>query len=390
MSLVWLLIILILGFVIGLLFTKIKIPKIIGMILVGVVLGYFNLIDDTTIAIGDYLRKIALVIILTRAGLSLDIKKLKKIGRPAILICFVPALLEIIATVIFAPILLPIDHLEALLLGSVLAAVSPAIIVPRMIKYKEEYESDMPEVLLAGSSLDDIFVITIFYSVLGMFNNQSITSTIVQLPVSIILGVFAGVVLGFCLRILFNKFNVNSYIIVLITLLISILLTLLETILSDFVQYQSLISIIIIGLFLVKLNNVEQIKTNYNKLWFVFEIFLFVLVGITVDINLAFEYGLNAILLLFIILSFRSLGVILCLFKTNTTFKEKVFTIFGYLPKATVQASIGAIALGNGIEVGGLIFSIAVLTIIITAPIGAILLDTQTKKLLTMKECIQK
>lgn len=385
MSLIWLIVILASGFLAGLLFTKIKIPKIIGMILIGVVLGYLNVIDDTTIFIGEYLRKIALVIILTRAGLSIDIKNLKSIGRSAILMCFIPALFEILATVIFAPLLLPVDHLEALLLGCVLAAVSPAIIVPRMIKYKEKYNSSTPELLLAASSLDDIFVITIFYAVLGMFTSSNITSQLIQIPTAIILGVVVGLLIGILYKMLFKKLNINKYIIASIVLITSLLLVIIENLISEYIQYQSLISIITIGLLLINIPKVEEVKECYNKLWIVFEIFLFVFVGITVDINLAFEYGLNAILLLFTLLAFRSLGVFVCLLKTNLNKKEKIFVIIGFLPKATVQASIGAIALSNGLSSGNLILSIAVLTIVLTAPLGAILLDTQTEKLLELQ-----
>ncbi len=390
MSFLWLIIILVCGFLSGLIFTKIKLPKLIGMIIFGVILGYFSFLDDTTILIGDYLRKIALVIILTRAGLSIDLKKLKSVGRSAILMCFIPALFEILATVIFAPLLLPIDYLEALLLGSVLAAVSPAIIVPRMIKYKEEYKSDMPEVILAGSSLDDVFVITIFYSVLGLFNNSNLTSQLIQIPTSIILGIGVGLLIGLLLKLLFKKINLNKYLIVAITLTISLCLVLVESLISNYLSYQSLISILIIGLCLIEIPKVNEMKDSYNKLWIIFEIFLFVFVGATVDINLAFEYGLNSIFLLIIILTFRSIGVLVCLIKTNTTIKEKIFAVFGYLPKATVQASIGAIALANGLEIGGLILSIAVLTIIITAPLGAILLDTQTNRLLSVGDISKK
>lgn len=379
---VGLLLIFLLGIVVSKLFNIIKIPKIIGLILLGILLSYCSFINDTTILVGDYLRKLALIIILTRAGMSLDLNKLKQIGTPAILLCFIPAIFEVTSTVIFAPMLLGIDYLEALLLGCVLAAVSPAIIVPRMIKYKEKYASSVPDMLLASSSVDDIFVITLFYSVLSVFNENSVVNTIIQLPTSIILGVVFGVLIGFVIKKIFKKYNVNTIVVVVITLVISILLTSIEVLIKDYVQYQSLISIMIIGLSLIKLENIISIKNSYNKLWYVFEIFLFVLVGISVDITVAFDYGFNAIILIFIILLFRSLGVCICLLKTNTSKKEKIFCVIGYLPKATVQASIGAIPLSFNIEGGAIILSMAVLSILITAPIGATLLDTQTDKLL--------
>ncbi|MFI3251527.1 MAG: cation:proton antiporter [bacterium] len=382
MSVLLLVVILVVGIIISYIFNLIKVPKLIGYIVFGIILGYLSIFNAEMSTIGGYLRKIALVIILTRAGLSLDISKLRKLGKTAILICFIPAIFEIVATVIFGPLILPIDHLEALLLGSVLAAVSPAIIVPRMIKYKDKYNSNMPELLLAGSSVDDIFVITVFYSVLGMFSDSSITTQLIQLPIGIILGVGVGIVFGFLLRTIFTKLNVNKYVIVIVTLLISLCLVLLETLVVDYIQFQSLISIIIIGLFLTKINKIEEVKTNYNKLWFIFEIFLFVFVGGIVDLELAFNYGFEALLLLTITLSFRSLGVLICLIGTNINIKEKIFCVIGYLPKATVQASIGAVALSQGLEVGNLILSLAVLTILITAPLGAMLLDSTTPKLL--------
>ncbi len=377
--------VLILGFIGGVIFEKIKLPKIIGMIIIGILLGSFSILDESLLFISPYLRQIALIIILTKAGLSIDIKQLKEVGRPAILMCFLPALFEIVGTVIFAPLILNIDYLEALLLGTVLAAVSPAIIVPRMIKCKEEYKSNIPNLLLASSSLDDIFVIVLFYSTLGLFNNSNSFSILYELPLSIVLGVIIGVVIGLILNKLFTK---ESKSLIIITLGISLLLIGLET----YINYSSLISIIILGIFLSKNINKEIIKEEYNFLWKIFEIILFVLVGVSVDVTLAFDYGLQAILLLIIILLFRTLGVFICLIKSNILFKEKIFCVISYLPKATVQASIGAIPLTANIEIGGLILSIAVLSIIITAPLGAILIDNLSYNLLENKECqnIQK
>ncbi len=370
------LLVLVCGYLAGVLFTKLKLPKIIGMILIGILLGYFSLLSSSFLDISSYIRKIALVIILTRAGLSIDFKQIKEIGRPAILLCFLPAILEIIATTIFAPLLLPVSYLEALLLGSVLAAVSPAIIVPRMIKYKEEYKSNKPNLMLVGSSLDDIFVLIVFYSVLGIFTSEGIN--IIEVPVSITLGIVVGMVIGLLYKTIFNKFKINSIVIVIITLTTSILLTILE----NYIYYNSLLSIILIGFFLISNIQIDKIKSNYNKLWIVFEILLFVLVGATLDVTVALSYGLQSILLIIIILLFRSLGVFICLIKTNTSKSETIFCIISYIPKATVQASIGAIALENNLASGPVILSIAVLSILITAPLGAILLDLKTKTLL--------
>lgn len=365
-----------LGFIAGLLFTKIKLPKIIGMIFIGIIFGYLNILSDSFLNIASHLRKIALVVILTRAGLSINLKQIKEVGRPAILLCFIPAIFEITATTFFAPLLLPVSYIEALLLGSVLAAVSPAIIVPRMIKYQNEYNSNKPNLMLLGSSLDDVFVLIIFYSVLGSFTSNDFS--VIQIPISITLGILIGVVIGFALKFITKKLKMKSLYIVIITLLISLLLTYLESV----IYYNSLISIIIIGAFLVTNTNLDLIKKDYNKLWIIFEIILFVLVGVNVDLSIALTYGVQSILLIFIILCFRSLGVCMCLIKTDTSKKEIIFCVISYLPKATVQASIGALALENNLSSGGVILSIAVLSIIITAPLGAILLDTQTNRLL--------
>ncbi len=373
--------VLVLGFLFGYLFSKIKLPKIIGMIFIGVVLGYFSLLDSSFLELSSILRKIALIVILTRAGLSIDISQIKENGITAILMCFIPALFEIFATTIFAPLLLPISYLEALLLGSVLAAVSPAIIVPRMIKYKSEYQSKAPNLMLAGSSVDDIFVLLVFYSVLGLFINES--NNLINIPITIILGVVVGCVIGYLLKKFFKNSG-KSIIIVITTFSISIILILLENLFN----FNSLISIIIIGMFLIDTKEIKNIKNHYNKIWVIFEIILFVLVGVTVNLDVALMYGLQAILLILIILLFRTIGVICCLIKIDFTIREKIFCVISYLPKATVQASIGAIALENNLESGAIILSIAVVSILVTAPLGAILLDNTSTCLLRKKEKI--
>ncbi len=378
-------IILLLGFLIGYLFEKIKLPKIIGMIFIGILLGpsLLNIIDDSLLNISSELRKIALVIVITKAGLSLDINTLKKIGRPAVLMCFIPALFEITATVIFAPLLLPVSYLEALLLGTVLAAVSPAVIVPRMINLKENNcNSKVPDLILAGASLDDIIVILLFYSTLGTFNATNNLTLLYEIPASIISGIAVGLVLGFLFKFLYKKFNIKSSFIVLSLLSFSFILLGIESLIEHYFKYSSLISIIIIAMSLVKFDNLDEVKNKYNFLWLFFEIILFVLVGVSLDLSVATTYLLQAIILLMIILFVRSSGVLVCLLKTDFTLKEKIYSVICYLPKATVQASIGSIALSNGLECGNLILSIAVVSILFTAPIGALLIDKTSTKLL--------
>lgn len=377
--------ILTLGFIGGYLVSKVKLPKVLGMILIGMLMGpsLLNILDESLLSISSDLRKIALVIILTKAGLSLDIKQLKEIGRPAILMCFLPAVIEILATVTFAPMLLPITYIEALLLGTVLAAVSPAIIVPRMIKLKDEGKgNNIPDIILAGASLDDILVIMLFYATLGTFSTGTNLNILYELPLSIISGVVVGVLTGFIITKIFTK--LDSKTIVVITLSVSFLLVGLETLISSYFNYSSLISIIILGMFIYAKNNtkVEDVKKDYNFLWYFFEIILFVLVGACVDLNVAFEYAIQAIVLITIILIARSIGVYLCLIKTNLNKNEKIFCIISYLPKATVQASIGAIPLSMNLASGSIILSIAVMSIIITAPLGALLIDNFSNKLL--------
>ena len=375
----------------GLLIEKIKIPKIIWYIILGILIGpsVLNIVDDTLISISSYLRQIALVIILTRSGLSLDINNLKKIGRPAILMCFLPATFEIIGVTIFAPIFLDISYLEALLLGSVLAAVSPAIVVPRMIKLMNEgygKENSVPEVIMAGASCDDIFVIVLFYS----FKNLVATNTfdvwgLSQIPLSIISGILLGIVIGLLITLIIRYLKTNKIINVILMLAFSFGMIALENLLKPYFSISSLLAIIVMALIIniFKKEEAKEIQNSYNSLWQVFEILLFTLVGIATDIHYAFsKEGAIIVGLIFIALIFRSIGVIVCLIVTRFAFKEKIFIIISYLPKATVQASIGAIALTEGLACGTLVLTAAVVSILITAPLGAILMDNLYKKLL--------
>ncbi len=375
----------------GFIFDKIKLPKLVWYIILGILIGpsAFNIVDDTLINISSYLRQIALVIILTRSGLSLDINNLKKIGRPAILMCFVPASFEIIGVTIFAPIFLDISYLEALLLGSVLAAVSPAVVVPRMIKLMDEgygKEHNVPEVIMAGASCDDIFVIVLFYS----FKNLVATSTfdawiISQIPLSIISGIALGILAGFLMVLIINKLKMNKIINVIFMLGISFGMIALESALKPYFSISSLLAIIVMALIIniFKKEESKEIQKSYNSLWNGFEILLFTLVGIATNINYAFSKdGAILVGVVFIALVFRSIGVVISIIATSFNNKEKLFIIFSYLPKATVQASIGAIALSEGLACGTIILTGAVISILITAPLGAILMDKTYKKLL--------
>ena len=382
--------ILILGFIIGWLLSKIKIPGLVGMIIVGLLIGPYclGLIDEKILSISTELRQVALVIILTRSGLNLDIDSLRKIGRPAILMSFIPATLEIIGTTLISQLLLEITIFESILLGTVLAAVSPAVVSPRMIKLIEERFGEnhqVPKLILAGSSVDDIYVIVLFYTFLGLVGNNTFDFvSITMIPVTIILGVLLGIIVGLILSYILKKTNFKTAINILIIISPSFLMIGLENMLKDYISISSLLGIMVTGIVLLFRNKekAKELSDGYNNLWIFFEIILFVLVGATVDFSYAINNGLIAILILMIGLLFRTLGVLLCLIKTKLTFKERLFTILAYIPKATVQASIGGIALSLGLSCGSIILTVSVISILITAPIGAILIDNLSSKLL--------
>lgn len=388
--------ILILGFTIGWLLSKIKIPGLVGMIIVGLIIGPYclGLLDDKILLISSELRQIALVIILTRSGLNLDLDSLKKIGRPAILMSFIPATCEIIGIAFISYFLLHITLFESILLGTVIAAVSPAVVSPRMIKLIEKKygeEHNVCKLILAGSSIDDIYVIVLFYTFLGLVENNTFdVGTILMIPISIILGIILGIVSGIYVSYIYKKTNFKTSINILILLAISFLMIGLENILKEYISISSLLGIMVMGIVLLFMNKdkAKQISSGYNVLWLFFEIILFVLVGATVDYSYALNNGLIAILILIIGLLCRTIGVMLCLIKTNLTFKERLFTIIAYLPKATVQASIGGIALSLGLSCGSIILTVSVISILITAPLGAILIDNLHSKLLTTSEVI--
>lgn len=376
------------GIIGGILFEKIKIPKIIFYLLMGILFGssLLNIIDPSLEQISDYLRQIALIIILTRSGLALDFKTLIKIGRLAILMCFLPASFEIIGITIFGPLLLNISYLDALLLGCVLGAVSPAIVVPRMLTMIENKQGgDIPKIIMAGASCDDIYVIILFYACLNALRTSKFNFiSLLQIPSSILLGILLGLIFGIGLIYLFKLLNTSSTIKVIIMLGVSFLLVWLEAYLKTYISISSLLAIIIMSIVIsTKMDDLKEIKSSYNHLWSAFEILLFVLVGTRVKLNLVFSIeGLSILLLILIGLAFRSIGVFLSLIGKKYKLKEIIFFIVSYLPKATVQASIGVIALSEGLECGQLVLAASVIAILVTAPLGAILIDLTKRKIL--------
>lgn len=381
-------IILLIGLLMGWLFSKLKLPSLLGMVVVGILLSphALNLIDESILTISGELRQIALVIILTRAGLSLDVSDLKKVGRPAVLMCFVPACVEMLGTIILAPMLLGVSRLEAAIIGSVIAAVSPAVIVPRMIRLMEEgygKSKSIPQLILAGASVDDVFVIVVFTAFTTLASTGEIVATsFVQIPISIVLGIIFGVIVGMGLVVFFKKCHIRDSVKILIILSVSFLILELENRLQGSVPFSGLLAIMSMGIVIKKKYNVLALRLSvkYNKLWLGAEVFLFVLVGATVDLRYVASAGVAAVLVILGAISFRMMGVALSLVKTDLLKKERLFCMVAYTPKATVQAAIGAIPLSMGLECGNIVLTVAVLSILITAPFGAICVDNLYKK----------
>lgn len=379
--------ILILGVIASYLFKKINMPSLIGYIFIGIILGPYclNVLDSSLLDISSTLRNIALVIILTRAGLTLKITDLKKIGISAILMSFVPALMEILGFVLLSRSLLDISINEALIMGSIIAAVSPAVIVPRMIDLiNNNYGTlkGIPQLILAGSSVDDVVVLVLFTSFLSLENANSFDIlALIKIPLSIILGIIIGCIIGFIIDKIFRMININTISQLLVVLSISFILKYAE----DYFVFSGLIAIMALSITLKYLNTAitDKLQSNYNNLWSVFEIFLFVLVGAMVNISYAFKAGINVILIIIGSLLFRMIGVFICLLTTKFNKKEKIFCFIAYMPKATVQAAIGAIPLSIGLSCGDLALTIAVCSILLSAPVGAYLIDHLYDKLLT-------
>ena len=383
-------VIVLLGLAAGWLFSKMKLPSLMGMIIVGILLSphCLNLVDDSIVQISADLRQIALVIILTRAGLSLNLSDLKKVGRPAILMCFVPACVEMLGTILVAPALLGVSLLDATIMGSVIAAVSPAVVVPRMIRLMEEgygRSNNVPQLVLAGAAVDDVFVIVVFTALTTLASTGEISaSSFLQIPVSICLGIALGALVGWLLVVFFRKNHMRDTVKILIILSVSFLLLEVQNRLEGIVPLSGLLAIMSMGIVINQKYEVlaRRLSAKYNKLWLGAEILLFVLVGIAVDLHYALAAGAAAIGLVIAALVFRMIGVALSLVKTRLNGKERLFCMVAYTPKATVQAAIGTIPLTMGLSCGSLVLTVAVISILLTAPFGAICIDRLHRKLL--------
>lgn len=370
---------------------KIRLPGLLGMLITGIVLGPYalNLLDQSILGISADLRKIALIIILTRAGLGLDIASLKKIGRPAFLMCFVPATFELVGMLILAPGLMGVTLMEAAVMGAVLAAVSPAVVVPRMVKLMDEgygVKEGIPQLILAGASVDDVYVIVLFSTFTGMLQGEGASVIkFINIPVSIILGIIIGLTLGVLLAVYFQKIHIRDTVKVLVILSISFLLVAVEDRLTTPVTFSALIAIMFIGVGLQRKREAvaKRLAVKYGKLWVAAEVFLFVLVGATVNIGYLGRVGVRALLMIAGALLFRMAGVWVCLLGTGLKTGEKAFTMLAYTPKATVQAAIGGIPLALGFACGDTVLTVAVLAIVLTAPLGAFAIDLSYRKLLT-------
>lgn len=382
--------ILIVGMSLGWICRKVKLPALLGMMITGIVLGPYvlNVIDPGILNISAELRKIALVIILTRAGLGLDLSGLKKTGRPAVLMCFVPASFELLGIILIAPKLLGMSVLEAAVMGAVLAAVSPAVVVPRMVKLMDEgygTAKGIPQLILAGASVDDVYVIVLFSTFTGMMQGKGTSVwSFINIPVSIILGIVMGALIGVVLGVFFTKVHIRDTAKVLIVLSISMLLVAVEDRLTTVITFSSLIAIMCIGIGIQRKRGdlARRLSAKYGKLWVGAEVFLFVLVGAAVNIGYLGNVGLKALVVIAGALAFRMLGVFVCLLGTKYNVKERLFTMMAYTPKATVQAAIGGIPLALGFDCGDIILTVAVLAIVLTAPVGAFAIDWSYKKLL--------
>lgn len=384
------------GLAMGSICQRLKLPRIIGMLITGIVLGPFilNLLDPSLLSISADLRKMALIIILLKAGLSLTLSDLKKVGRPAILLSFIPATFELVGYVLFAPLILGITRIEAAIMGAVLSAVSPAVVVPRMvhlIENKYGTKKAIPQMIMAGSSCDDIFVIVLFTTFLSMAKGGNVqVIDFLNIPVSIILGIILGAVVGYLLYLFFettyaHKQCIRNSLKVIIILGFSFLLITIETWAEGTVAISGLLAVVSMACVLKMKSPIfvsNRLSDKFGKLWLASEVILFVLVGVAVDIRYTLTAGLAAVLMILIALFFRSCGVLFCTLKTTLTWQERIFCVIAYLPKATVQAAIGSVPLAIGLACGKIVLSVAVMAILITAPIGAWGIDSTYKKLL--------
>lgn len=388
-----------LGLAAAALCSRLGLPRIIGMLLTGILIGPYvlNWLDDSILSISSELRQMALIIILIKAGLSLNLSDLKKVGRPAVMMACVPASCEILAFFLLAPHILGINRIEAAVMGAVLGAVSPAVVVPRMVQLMEEKRGTgqgIPQMILAGASCDDIYVIVLFSTFAGMAQGGSANMMdFVNIPVSIVLGVALGAAVGLLLHLFLEiAYRHGCYVRnstkVILILGLSFLLMAVETWLKGIVSVSGLLAVMSMACVL-KIKSPEKVtkrlSAKFGKLWIAAEAILFVLVGAAVDIRCAAQAGAAAVLMIALALVFRAVGVSLCMLGTRLNRKERLFCVIAYLPKATVQAAIGSVPLSMGLPCGQLVLSVAVLAILITAPLGAIGIDRTAGRLLVQE-----
>lgn len=384
--------VLLLGMALGALAKRLGLPSLVGMLIAGMILGPYalDLLSDSLLNISADLRQLALIIILTRAGLSLDVAALKKVGRPAVLMCFVPACFEIAGMVVLAPRLLGVSTLDAAIMGAVVGAVSPAVIVPRMIRLSEEgwgVDRGIPQLILAGASVDDVFVIVMFTAFTGLASGgQGLTvGTVAGVPLSILTGVAAGLLLGWLLAQWFRLVHMRDSVKVVILLSLAFLLVAAEDALEGVFPFSGLLAVMAAGVGIQRWRGVvaQRLSLKFSKLWVAAEVALFVLVGAAVDLRYALSAGVMAVLAVLGALCFRALGVLVCVSGAHFSGKEKLFCVLGYLPKATVQAAIGGVPLAMGLGCGQIVLTVAVIAILVTAPLGALAIDRSHPKLLT-------
>ena len=381
--------VLLLGMALGAMASRLRLPSLVGMLLAGILLGpcVLNLLSPSLLGISADLRQLALVIILTRAGLSLELEDLRRAGRPAVLLCFVPASFEVLGMVL-APRLLGVDVLDAAIMGAVVGAVSPAVIVPRMLRLMEEgYGADkgIPQMILAGASVDDVFVIVLFTSFTGMAQGGSFSpAALAGVPVSIVLGGAAGLGLGYVLAKCFTRFHLRDSAKVVVLLALAFLLVALEDAAEGVVPFSGLLAVLGTGLGLRRWRRpaAERLTAKFGKLWVAAEVMLFVLVGAEVDIGYAAAAGLAAVATVLGVLCFRAVGVLLCVAGSRLSGRERLFAVLAYLPKATVQAAIGGVPLAMGLACGQVVLTVAVVAILVTAPLGALAIDLSFRRLL--------
>lgn len=382
--------IIVVGYLLGRLLSAMNLPSLIGYIIAGLIMGpsFFNLIDQSTLDISSDLRRIALMIILLRAGLNIDLQDLKKVGRPAILMSFLPATLEIIGTIILAPIFFGMSYLSAAILGAIVAATSPAVVVARMLDLMGKgygKKKGVPQMILAGSSMDDIFVIILFTALTALAQTGEFHwLSMLSMPTSIILGIAGGLLVGWLLSLAIEKYQLSGGYPVILSFGMAMLFDGIEKAMTGPIGFSALLAVMAMGFMMLRVNPVQakSVQVGFNNLWQVFEIILFVLVGASMSIESVKDSGLIAVVLIVLLLVFRGLGVLLSVLGTQLNKEEKAFAIFAYLPKATVQAAIGAVPLAMGLPNGQIILTISVVAILVTAPLGAVLIDQTHNRLL--------